>query len=240
MNAKQLLRTRTIWRLSDIAPDFPYFSIRAVRDELLDQGVNLKAATLPRYLHALTKEAVIFDAGRGWYSTLATPFVLNREPVQELVDLLNKRFPFLDFAVWSTAQIAPYGHNLLSRFVSFIYTDKDAMESVADAVRDLHDSVYLDPSNKEAAKNFRIEDKTLVIRPTITRSPVDGKYATIEKILVDLYAEFTPLNLMDDHEFKRLRGNIIGRERVSIGTLANYALDRRDLTLTQVLGLKIN
>ena len=65
--------------------------------------------------------------------TLSEPLALDREPVRELVETLEKRFPFLEFSCWLTKQVAAYGHHLLARFTSFVYTEREAMESVADA-----------------------------------------------------------------------------------------------------------
>jgi hypothetical protein len=90
MNAKDFLRCQTIPRLAQAVPELPYFSLKAIRRDLKAHRITVQPATLPRYLHDLTKESLIFDAGRGWYSTLAEPFVLNRQPVQQLVDLGQK------------------------------------------------------------------------------------------------------------------------------------------------------
>jgi hypothetical protein len=240
MNAKDFLRRQTIPRLTQAVPDFPYVSLSAIRRDLKAHKIIVQPATLPRYLHDLAKEGVIFDAGRAWYSTLATPFTLNREPVQELVDLLEKQFPFLDFSVWSTAQIASYGHHLLARFVSFVYTAKDAMESVADVLRDNGHSAYIDPTLQETARNLRMDDKTVIVLPEISGAPTDGKFATIEKILVDLYVEIQTIHLMDVLEFKRLMTNILSGHRVAIGTLIRYAENRRDLQVQDFIGAKIN
>jgi hypothetical protein len=240
MNAKDFLHRQTIPRLAQAVPDFPYFSLNAIRRDLAAHKITVQPATLPRYLHDLAQAGVIFAAGRGWYSTLATPFVLNRQPVQELVDLLNQRFPFLDFSVWSTAQIASYGHHLLARFVSFVYTTKDAFESVTDVLRDDHHTVFINPTQSERAKNFRIEDRTVVILPAVSESPTYEKFATIEKIVVDLYVEYRAMNLMDDHEFKRVMKNILSEHRIAIGTLIRYAESRRELDITSLFGVQIN
>jgi hypothetical protein len=142
MNAKEFLRTQTIPRLAKARPDFPYFSLKAIRADLQRHKVAVAAATVPRHLHDLTKEALIFDAGRDWYSTLATRFSPDHQPVEGLVQLLDKRFPFLDFSVWSTAQIASYGHHLLARFVAFVHAPKDALESVADRLKRINPEAF--------------------------------------------------------------------------------------------------
>lgn len=233
---KELLRDRIVPKLTSHAP---YFSIEAVRTELEAVNCPLEPATLNSYLHELTEAHFIYDAGRGWYSSLATPFKLNREPVSGLVRELDKTFPLLEFSCWSTAQIGSYGHHLLAQFVAFVHTNRDNMETVAEALRKTGWTAYLNPTQQETAKSFRLTDKTVVVRPAVSRAPVDGKYATVEKILVDLCAEATALRLLDAGEYQRLVANLAGRERISVATLAQYA-ERRNLKLNEVLAGIIN
>jgi hypothetical protein len=228
---KQVLREECLPALGGLSK---YYSLEAVKAWLLRRKIHCPAATLNRYFHEFTRARLIFSAGRGWYSTLATPFALNREPVSSAVQELNKTFPLLDFSCWSTAQIGGYGHHLLASFVTFIHTDRDSMESVVEALRRTGWTAHRHPTRLEAAKSFRPSDKTVVVRPAVSRAPVDGKYASIEKILVDLRAETASLPLLDAGEYHRLVANFAGRERISVASVAQYA-KRRNLKLAEVL-----
>ena len=233
---KELLRTSILPALWERAP---YASVPVVRGALSNAGAQSQPATVNRYLHSLLQAGEVFDAGRGWYSRLATPFALNRKPVSGLVNELITAFPLLDFSCWSTGQVASYGHHLLAKFVVFVNTERDSMESVVEALRKTGWTAYLHPTRLEAAKSFRQEDKTAVVRPSISRAPVDGKFATIEKILVDLYAETAALRLMDAGEYRQIVINLAGHERISVAALAQYA-QRRGFTLEAVLPGIIN
>jgi hypothetical protein len=211
-----------------------YFSLAQLRQLLVRHDVPAESATLLRYLHDAVAEGVIHDAGRGWYSSLATAFTLNREPVRELVAALEKRFPLLEFSCWSTEQVASYGHLQLARFVAFVHTERDAMESVTEALRDAGWSAWLNPTQQEAVKSFRVTEKTVVVRPAVSRAPVEGKFASIEKLLVDLCVESAAMQLMDAGEYQRLVANLAGSARISVGTLAHYA-ERRSLKPEAVL-----
>lgn len=132
-----------------------YFSTESVATCLRRRKLRCPPATLNRYLHEFRRGGLIYDAGRGWYSSLATPFTLNREPVSSLVQLLNKTFPLLDFSVWSTEQVASYAHHQLAQFVSFVHTERDSMESVAEALRTTGWTVYLHPTHRRGARPLR-------------------------------------------------------------------------------------
>src|ERR1035438_6032897 len=107
---KQVLRYEC---LPALGSQSKYYSVETVKVWLDRRKLQCPPATLTRYLHEFTRNGLIFAAGRGWYSTLATPFTLNREPVAGLVQELDKAFPLLDFSCWSTEQIRGAMHHLL-------------------------------------------------------------------------------------------------------------------------------
>src|SRR5664280_779548 len=206
--------------LPALARAAPYFSLADVRAWLKRRRLPALPATLRRYLHEALADSLIHDAGRGWYSPIKELFVLNREPVRELVTSLHKRFPLLDFSCWSTEQVASYGHHQLARFVVFVHTERDAMESTANALRDAGWSAWLNPTRQEATKSYRSEDRTVVVRPAVSRAPAQAGFAAIEKILVDLRVEADALKFFDQGEYRRLVANLAGRNRIAVGALA--------------------
>lgn len=233
---KQVLREEC---LPALARQAAYFSVPDVRLWLERRRNPVTSTTLRRYLHAALADGIIHDAGRGWYSNLEQAFALNREPVQELVASLRRRFPLLEFSSWSTEQVASYGHHQLARFVVFVHTERDTMESMANALRDDGWSAWMNPTRQEAVKGFRTEDKTVVVRPAVSRAPAEAGFAKIEKILVDLRVEVGALRFFDEGEYQRLVANLAGQNRISVGTLAGYAR-RRSVRLESILGGLIN
>ena len=178
-----------------------YFSIHGLRQFLQKHNVTAASATLLRYLHVLMAEGVIHDAGRGWYSSLATPFVLNHEPVRELVTAMEKCFPLLEFSCWSTERIAGYGHHLLGRFTSFVHTGRDEMATVGRRLRVEGWDVAVNPRGTMAREFETSAQGTVVIRPRATTQPHEGRLVSIEGLLVELFIEARALSLMDAGEF---------------------------------------
>ena len=219
---KSLLRDFITPKLSALAP---YFSIRAVRAELKAARCPLEPATLNSYLHELAEAHFIYDAGRGWYSSLATPFTLNREPVSSLVQKLNQTFPLLEFSCWSTQQISSYGHHLLAKFVTFVHTERDTMLSVVEFLRDAGYDAHLNPRGVAAAQ-FAVRDRTVVVRPKVTTQPVEDHFVTIEGLLVELLFEHRSLHLMDTREYFQTFTNLTRQARISMARLLDYARQR--------------
>jgi hypothetical protein len=211
-----------------------YYSAETIRVWLQRRKLRHPPATINRYLHEFIRTGLVFAAGRGWYSSLATPFTLNREPVSSLVQELNKTFPLVEFSCWSTEQIKGAMHHLLSRFVTFVNVEADSMESIWEHLRDAGWDAWLNPRGTEAAR-FAVRERTLVVRRESRKSPSKEPFASIEKLLVELCFEARDLQLMALPEFHTMLANLAGTSRIQMGTLLSYAAERK-LPLEQLFG----
>lgn len=230
---KQVLRDEC---LPALGGQTKYYNTEAVKIWLNRRKLRCPQATLNRYLHAFTREGRIHDAGRGWYSSLAKPFTLDREPVSSLVRELNKTFPLVEFSCWSTEQIKGAMHHLLSRFVTFVNVEADSMESVWEHLRDAGWDAWLNPRGVEAAR-FAVRERTVVVRRESRKSPSKEPFAPIEKLLVELCFEARDLQLMALPEFHTMLANLAGTSRIQMGTLLSYAAERK-LPLEHIFGDK--
>ncbi len=220
---KSNLFTRILPELKQAAP---YFSIDAVKNRLKQLKIEMSDSTLKHYMSDAMEQGVVYDAGRGWYSRLEEEFTLDTKPVSTVIQRIEKKFPILDFTCWSTRQINSFMHHIMTRFVTFVYTDRDSMVSVYDEIKSWKGyTVYLDPSSKEVEKTFQLDDKTIVIRPETTEAPGagEGHSAVIEKLLVDLAIEVEKMPLMDRSEFQDVAEKIANKGRIRFGMLARYA-----------------
>lgn len=226
---KDLLKNEIVKKLKE---NRKYFS-REELCSLIPIGSSIRLATLNRYIVDFNKEGILYGAGRGWYSFIKQSFELEHQPVKKIVTALVKKYPLLSFSAWSTEQLKFFAHHMLTRFVTFVYVDRDAMSGIYDFLKDSGYEVWLNPRGNDALK-FSIGEKTVVIRPAISRESSSGHFADIEKILVDILVEAAALNLMDEDEYYRILGNVLTAGRADIGTLFNYAR-RRKLKIGQVI-----
>ena len=107
-----------------------------------------------------------------------------------------------------------------------IYSGGDDLPVLYDFLINKYENVYLNPVESEIKKSFVIKESTFVLRPSITEEPVDGHWATIEKILVDLYLEANRVKLVSLTEYDRILNNIISDARINIARLLRYAKRR--------------
>ncbi len=234
LDHKSTLFTRILPELSAAAP---YFSMEKVAKKMDDLQLAAAEASLKSYMSEAMKKGIVHDAGRGWYSRLATPVTLDPKPVKAVISRIEKAFPLLEFSCWSTEQVNPYMHHLLAKFVTFVYADRDLMPSLFDAMQGWKGyRVYLNPKTADA-KSFRLEDNTIVIRPPTSEapSPLEPHVAAIEQLLVDLAVEIESLPLMSRGEFQDMAWRVATSGRLMIPALLRYAR-RNHRTPTDVFG----
>jgi hypothetical protein len=205
-----------------------YASVDGLRNKLQLRKKNIPSTTLYATLHRFVEAKTIFDAGKGWYSTIQTPFTPQYESVKEIAQQIEKQFPKLKFSVWSTEQLQPFAHHLMSRFTTFVYTETDAISSVTEFLQSQQYTVYPNPKQADVEKYVATSDRRIIVRALVTEEPLDRHYATIEKTLVDLFLEKDRLFLMDGTEYQRIFEGLIFSNRINIGRLLRYAA-RREL-----------
>lgn len=206
-----------------------YFNIQDLRKHFLQNGINYTEENLKKSIYRMKKDEIIFNSGRGWYSTISKRLVLDIQPVKKIIELIEKNFPFLEFSCWSTEQIKAFFHHLPSQFVTFLYSEKDYLQPLKDFLENKDFNVFLNPLKSEADKFVIFRNRAVILRPSVAhREPKDGYFARIEKIIVDLYMETKKLNLIDMEEYKRLVSNIIHSYRINISEMLEYA-ERRGI-----------
>ncbi len=202
-----------------------YASVMGLRANLNGRK-PIPPASLYVTLHRLTASQILFDAGKGWYSTIAEPFRSHHRGLQGISRLIEKQFPQLTFSSWSTEELQPFVHHIAARFTTFVYTESDAIVPLTEFLRTRKFTAFAHPSLRDVEKYVTPSDRRVIVRPLITEEPVGHHLATIEKILVDLFLEKDRLFLMDAAEYKRVMANIALSYRINLGRMFRYA-DRR-------------
>lgn len=219
MNLKQTV--------TEYAQDQGYFPISELKQVLGSAGISFRDASVKKYLYQLRKTGRLFSAGRGWYSNIPSPFVLDTKPVEEITERMRGQFPLLTFSCWSTAHLQSYFHHLQSKTFLFVYVEKDALNPVYDYLREHNSNCYLNPQKPDVRQTFRMTEDAIIVRPAISEEPKNGCHAAIEKILVDLFIERTKLELFDEWEYQHLFKTIVMQYRVEMAGLIRYAGRRK-------------
>jgi hypothetical protein len=218
-----------------------YFHINNLKKYFTEKEITFEEDTLKRYLYLFKKNKLIYTAGRGWYSNVKKEFELDIKPVEKIIRLIKEKFPLLEFSCWGTEQLKGFFHHLPSQFVTFIYTDKDFLQSVKDFLIENNYNVYLNPYKSDAEKFVELKTKTIILRPSISsRVPKEKNRTKIEKILVDLFMETKKISFIDEEEYKRIFSNVIVSYRINIAEMLDYAHNRKIKNEIQNIITKIN
>ena len=212
-----------------------YFHILELKQAMEAAGVSCNQESIKKSLYRLHKSDTLFRSGRGWYSTIPHPFILDTEPIQKIMAIIREQFPLLDFSTWSTRQLSSYFHHLQTKSLQFVYAERDSLSSLMEVLRQEHVNCYLDPNKRDISRQFYIDELSVVLRPAISEEPKKDSGATIEKILVDLLIETQRISFIDEWEYERLFENIIMQYRIDMAVLIRYARRRKQLNRFQKL-----
>lgn len=218
---------------TDILPSFKeqcaYFSLNAVKRALPTADIEFTDATLREYMSEAMSSGIVSDAGRGWYSRHTNPVQLDPKPVAKIIREVKKAFPLLDFCCWSTVQFNPFVLHLIAQPTIFLYAESDSLDTVADALKTKGWYAWANPGKSETEKYVRPGEKTVVLRPAISKQPeAKDHVAPIEKALVDLKVEAQKRQLLDESEVQRIIDTVLGAGLLQLSVLMRYAEAKRE------------
>lgn len=217
--------------IKEFAEGESYFSINQIRKFLSVKGLKYSDVSIKKYIKQLINEKYFCSAGRGYYSNIKNEFKPNIKKLKPVVNLIKQKSPYLEFSVWSTEEIKFAFHHLQNRFYTFIYSELDSLEIIRDRLIEAGYSVYLNPTKNEVAKNPFTGQNSIILRNRINHKLSKEQFATIEKILVDLYIESEWINIIDHAEYSRVFESILSNYRINISLLLDYSERRKILTL---------
>lgn len=206
-----------------------YFSLAAVKRALTVAEIELADDTLREYMSEAMSSGIVSDAGRGWYSRHTKPVSLDPKPVAKIIRAVKIAFPLLDFCCWSTVQFNHFALHLIAQPTIFLYTESDALETVAGFLKKEGWDAWSNPGKSIAERFVHPGDRTVVLRPAIVKQPETKDHvAPIEKALVDLVIEAQKLKLLDTPEVQRIIDTALGAGLLQLAVLLAYADEKRE------------
>jgi len=217
--------------IKEFAEGQSYFSLNQIRKFLSSKRLKYSDVSIKKYIKQLINENYIYSAGRGYYSNIKSEFKPDNKSLNPIVNLIKQKSPFLEFSIWSTEQIKFAFHHLQNRFYTFIYSESDSLEILRDRLIEANYSVYLNPTKNDLMKNPFTEQNSIILRNRINHKLSKEQFASIEKILVDLYIEAEWIGITDREEYSRIFEYFIRNYRFNISLLLDYAERRKILTI---------
>jgi len=224
-------------RLIEEFKDREYFS----REELFDfyrcLEPELKEGTFGWRIYDLKNRNIIKPLKRGLYVISYKPRYKPDISSSQLkiAKQLTERFDEIKLCIWDAAWLNEFSQHQTSRSILFIEVEKGFEESLFYELKDtMPREVFLNPDKKTIDFYIAESKQPIIIKKLLTRAPLSKRIEkkvkfyipTLEKILVDLFAEERLFFYVLGSEMMHIYENAITNYTINFTKLFSYAKRR--------------
>lgn len=202
-------------------------------DKYLSHELHIKDERISYVRYKLLKEGIIERTGYKKYSIRnnRTDYVPDlNEFTQKVYTLIIQEKPFLKCCVWRTSALNEFTRHQAGKFMVMVEVERIGVEAVFDVLRDNHENVFLNPTDKEIDFYISALSEAIVVIPLISEAPTQEvnqiETITIEKLLVDILSE-EKLYQSAQSERSRIIFEANSKYIININKLLRYASRRR-------------
>ena len=188
--------------------------------------------TVTCLLYRLVETGNIIRVEKGRYAKAANKTVFKIEPTNEEIALVKKikdKYPFAPLCIYNGAALSPLQHHLSANNITYIETDRSAVESIFNYLREDDDKVWWAPDSDFVYKYIDLAKGGLIVKPLVTESPVQTVNGvttpTLEKLLVDITKD-PDFTYLQGTEAKRMFENADSMYVINKSRLNRYARRR--------------
>lgn len=214
------------------------FDRNELYDFYLEYEPDLKQSTFSWRIYDLKKKDIIKTIGRGLYLISYKPKyrpVLS-DNVLKIARKTNEKFTEIQYAIWETQWLNEFTQHQVSNQMIVVEVEREFTESLYYYLNDsLRMDFFLNPNEKEI--EFYISESTVpvVIKRLVTRAPISKLInkkntvlvATLEKIMVDLFADENLFHFYQGSELINIYEKILERYSINFTKLFSYAKRRK-------------
>lgn len=224
-------------RLIEKFKDREYFTRGEIFDFYCNFEPNLKEGTFGWRIYELKDKNIIKPLKRGIYVISSKP-KYKPEITQNLLKIakqVTEKFEEIKYCIWETAWISEFAQHQTSKSTIFIEIEKGFGESLFYELKDtLKREVFLNPDKKVIDFYIAESNQPIIIKKLLTRAPLSRqtdkkiKFYTpsLEKILVDLFAEENIFYYLQGSELIHIYENAISNYTINFTKLFSYAKRR--------------
>lgn len=207
------------------------------RSELYDfyrrYDPELNPQTFGWRLYDLKKKNLIQEVRQGIYKVSLQKKYKPQidERMKEIYKLVSEAYQQVKIVIWSTSWINSF--SLHQTFHSYIVleTASDVVESLFFKMKDMQiPNVFLKPDTSLLNRYAAGEQEPIIIKNLITKSPTKKiehiNIPSLEKILVDLFADEKIFYMYQGHELKEIYRSAIRQYTINYTKLFHYARRR--------------
>lgn len=195
---------------------------------------ELKETTFRWIIYNLKKKQIITSISKGLFTLSFKPF-FKPEPdksEKKIFSVIEKQFAGLKFCIWSTRIVNEFMLHIPAKHITILQVEKEALEPVYDFLKTLKlGDIFIQPEKKEIERYIYESDKTIVLLPLVSKSPLQKvnkiQTTTLEKLIVDLYSDKKLFAVFQGSELAHIINTAYNRYAINFTTLFHYANRRR-------------
>lgn len=198
---------------------------------------QLKEGSLGWRISELKKKNIITPVKRGLYvisskkeyKPMITPFQIKLEK------LITNSFGEIQRCVWETSWLNEFTQHQINKSILIVEIEKGFEESLFYKLKDnLYREVFLSPDEKTIGLYISESDQPIIIKKLLSRAPIikrtykdlDFNTPSLEKILVDLFAEENLFYYVQGSELIHIYEDSIDKYAINFTRLFSYAKRR--------------
>jgi len=217
--------------VSSVFSDKPLFTRSEFTDYIRINNPTLKDNSFGWLLYDLCQKRIFEHVSYNAYRVYTGEISLKGyEPMLSdeasgILEFVRKKFPLITFTVWETRAYNEFANHQMARNFIFVEPEKLLYESVFNAIHEQGDYVTLcKPCEKEIA--LYADDVTVCVLPLITEAPIIDHNTTLEKLLVDLFANKLLDRIISRGDFAGIYEEAFSKYKVNYNLMQRYAKRR--------------
>lgn len=189
-------------------------------------------STLRWRIYKLLNAGVLKRIGRGKYKFGTETIYQPDTPksVKTIYDKIKKNFPYANVCGWHTNYLNEFTIHQPGRYSIIIEAEKDTAESIFNFIKEQYKEAFLNPTKDVYHRYISGKKESIVVLNLISEAPtqeVDNiNVPTIEKILVDVFADNSIFSTFQGKEMQNIFVNVLQKYTVNMSTLRRYAYRR--------------
>jgi len=198
---------------------------------------DLKEATFGWRIYDLKNRNIIKSLKRGLYVISFKPkYKPDISPdLLKVAKQVAERFDEVKHCIWETVWLNEFTQHQTSKATLFIEIEKGFEESLYYTLKDnVRKEVFINPDTKSIDFYIAESSQPVIIKKLLTRAPLSKRTEykikfytpTLEKLLVDLFAEERLFNYLQGAELTHIYENALSNYTINFTKLFSYAKRR--------------
>ena len=214
--------------------------------ELVEFYGSLPEATFYHHIRKLISAGILQRVGKGLYKldnkSVFYPEISGRS--KSIYNKIRKDFPFTKACIWNTDCLNEFTKHQPGKHNQLIEVEKDASESIFYFIKEHYRDVFFNPTEEVYHKYISGQKQSIIILNLISEAPVQKVDAfivpTIEKIMVDLFADKVVFSPYQGHEMSNIFSEAIEKYTINWTALYRYAGRRNKRNEIELYIKKLN